>query len=204
MPIRAVIFDFGGVLSRTEDLSKHQQWEQPLGLSKGELPRIVFNSETAILASLGQATVADIWQGIADRFGLSAEEVRALERDFWFHELLDKELVAFLASLRPRYRTAILSNAFPDARELFTGRHGLDKVVDELIISAEVGMKKPDARIYQLAAERLGVQPQEAVFVDDWDKSVEGARAAGMHAVQFKNTTQTIADVQRYLEDGTR
>lgn len=204
MSIRAVIFDFGGVLSRTEDRSKHRQWEQQLGLSKGELPWIVFNSETAILASLGQATVADIWQGVADRFGLSADEVRRLERDFWFHELLDGELVAFLASLRPRYKTAILSNAFPDARDIFVGRHGLDKVVDELIISAEVGMKKPDARIYQLAAERLGVQPQEAVFVDDWDKSVEGAHAASMYAVQFKNTAQAIADVQRYLDDGTR
>jgi HAD superfamily hydrolase (TIGR01509 family) len=58
--------------------------------------------------------------------------------------------------------------------------------VDDILISAEVGLAKPDPRIYRLAAERLGVRPDEAVFVDDFAANVEGARAVGMRAIHFR------------------
>jgi putative hydrolase of the HAD superfamily len=72
--------------------------------------------------------------------------------------------------------------------------------VDEIIISAEEGIAKPDPRIFRIAAERLGVRPQEAVFVDDRPENVQGARAVGMRGIQFETREQTIADVRKHLE----
>jgi putative hydrolase of the HAD superfamily len=149
---------------------------------------------------VGRATEADVWQHVADTFSLDDETLGQLIRDFWSGAQLDTELVEFVRSLRPRYRTAILSDAWPGVRDVFTQVFGLDAVVDKIIISAEEGIAKPDPRIFRIAAERLGVRPQEAVFVDDRPENVQGARAVGMRGIQFETREQTIADVRKYLD----
>jgi FMN phosphatase YigB (HAD superfamily) len=199
MPIRAVIFDFGGVLVRTEDPNGRRKWEKYLGLPEGELSRVVFESEVADRSMIGKATEADVWKHVGAIFGLNDDRLRELRRDFWLGDRMDARLVSFLRDLRPRYQTAILSNAWPGAREVFTQTLGLGEVVDEMIISAEEGVAKPDARIYQIAVRRLGVQTEETVFVDDLAENVQGARAVGMWGIQFTSTEQAIAEVQEYL-----
>ena len=201
--IRAVIFDFGGVLVRTEVQSGRQKWEARLGLPEGGLARAIYWSDVSVRACLGQIPEERMWQHVAATIGLEAEQLDELRRDFWADERLDVGLVDFLRQLRPRYKTAILSNAWSGARAAFTQAFGLDRVVDEMIISAEEGVAKPVPRIYHIAAERLGVQPDEAVFVDDLAENVEGARAVGMKGIQFKSTTQVITKVQQYLDEST-
>jgi HAD superfamily hydrolase (TIGR01509 family) len=68
-----------------------------------------------------------------------------------------------------------------------------------MIFDGEEGVAKPDARIYQLALMRLGVQPHEVVFVDYKASNVEAAQQLGMHIVHFKNTAQAIREVQLFL-----
>jgi putative hydrolase of the HAD superfamily len=110
-------------------------------------------------------------------------------------------LVSFIRDLRPRYKTAILSNAWPGARQLFTEVLGLGDVVDEMIISCEEGVAKPDARIFQIAVDRLGVEPEEAVFVDDVPVNVHRARAFGLQAILFENSQQAVAAVRNLLDE---
>ncbi len=184
-PIRAVLFDFGGVLVRTEDPSPRQRWEARLGLSERGLEKLVFDCEPAVRATIGQAPVSAIWEHVAQTLRLDPAQLEACRRDFFAGDQLDVALLELLKSLRPRYTTAILSNAWDTAREAFTRLFGLDQAVDAMIISAEEGLAKPDPRLYRLAAERLGVTPAQAVFVDDFSANVEGARAVGMHAIHY-------------------
>ncbi|MGB9592606.1 MAG: HAD family hydrolase, partial [Anaerolineae bacterium] len=163
MSIKAVIFDMGGVLLRSENEDGRRKWEQRLGLAEGELAEIVFNSPVSQKATVGLATDEDVWAHVAGRFGLDGETLRQLRRDFWSGDRADAELAQFLRSLRPRYRTAILSNAWPGARRALTERWNLADAVDEMIISAEEGVAKPDPAIYHIALRRLGVRPDEAV-----------------------------------------
>jgi putative hydrolase of the HAD superfamily len=67
---------------------------------------------------------------------------------------------------------------------------------DVIVYSHEVGMKKPDSRIYQLLCERLGVETWEVVFLDDVPQAIEAARQVGIHGIVFKNTAQAIADIE--------
>lgn len=201
MTIRAVIFDMGGVLLRSENENGRRKWEQRLGLAEGELAEIVFNSPISQKATLGLATDEDVWAHLASRFALDADTLRQLRRDFWSGDRADMLLVDFLRRLRPRYRTAILSNAWPGARKALTERWGLADAVDEMIISAEEGVAKPDPAIYHIALRRLGVRADEAVFVDDMPVNVEAARALGMVGVVFRTREQTIADVRRVLAE---
>ena len=201
MPIQAVIFDVGGVLVRTQGREARRKWEARLGLPEMGLGRVIFGSDISARALVGQALVPQVWRDVAARFGLDEQQMLELESDFWSDDWVDAELVQFVRGLRPRYKTAILSNAWPEARRVLTFRFGLADAVDVMILSAEVGCAKPDARIYRIAGERLGVQLCEAVFVDDMAENVATAQSLGMRGVQFKNTAQAIAEIKRYLDD---
>ncbi len=201
MLIRAVIFDMGGVILRTESQEGRRKWESRLGLKERGLSDAVFGSEASARATTGQGMDADVWKSVASVFHLNDVQLEELQRDFWSDDRVDATLVQFLRDLRPRYKTAILSNAWFGAREAISNKFGLGTVVDVIVISAEEGIAKPDARIYRIAAERLGIQPTEAVFVDDMAENVATARVVGMRGVQFKDTAQTIAEVKAFLNE---
>lgn len=201
MTIQAVIFDFGGVIARLDNVYGQRKWERYLGLSKGELFKIVLDSEVSTRAMVGKVPEAEVWKQVAATLALNDAQSRAFRRDFWQGERLNVDLVRFIRGLRPRYKTAVLTNAWSGAREEFTRDFGLHELVDVMIISAEEGVAKPDLRIYQIAAERLGVRAHKAVFVDDLAENVGGAQAAGMRGVHYKNSAQAIAEVRAYLED---
>jgi FMN phosphatase YigB (HAD superfamily) len=181
---------------RTEDHTGRRQWEARLGLAEYELDRAVFHSEAANRATLGDGPEDAIWQSVADRFQLSADQIAALQDDFWSGDRLDVDLVALLASLRPRYQTAILSNYWPNGRELIGRINGLATIVDTIFISSEERLAKPDARLYQRVAERLSVQPEAIVLVDDFIANIDGARAAGWQTIHY----QAGMDVRAALE----
>lgn len=200
MAIKAVIFDLGGVLVRTEDRRPRMQLAEQLGITYDELSALIFDSQSAQQAQLGEITTNQHWQAVRNTLGLSPEEFQEMPLDFWGGDSLDRELVDYLRGLRPLYKTALLSNAWDDLRQIIEEHWQIDDAFDELIISAEVGLMKPDARIYQLALSRLDVEPSEAVFLDDFPQNVIGARDVGLQAIQFKNSDQAYADLQDLLD----
>lgn len=200
MTIKAVMFDIGGVLLRTEDQAPRRKWETKLGLPPGGLAEAVFACETARQATVGLATMADVWRSVAGRFQLDSAGLRDLQRDFWAGDRLDGDLIQFLAGLRPGCKTALVSNAWKGLRAFYTQWFGLDdSVADVMIFSGEVGVAKPDLRIYQLAAGRLGVEAGESVFVDDFTANIEAAQQAGMLAVHFRSAGQAIQELRLML-----
>jgi putative hydrolase of the HAD superfamily len=74
-------------------------------------------------------------------------------------------------------------------------------MTDLIVYSHEVGMSKPDRRIYELTCERLGVRPEEMIFLDDTEWAVDGARAIGIQAVLFEDNAQTIAEIKARLRE---
>ncbi len=202
MAIRAVIFDVGGVLVRDEDSRYRQAWAERLGTTPEVLGDLVFSSDVAVRATVGEFPYAAVWEHVAEALELDEETLACLERDYWRGDVLDEGLTAFLASLKGEYTTALLSNAWSNAREGFALRPGLVEAVDLVVISAEEGMAKPNPRIYTLTLERLGVAPEEAVFLDDNGDNIAAARELGIHAVLFVDREQAIADVRTVLEGG--
>ena len=103
------------------------------------------------------------------------------------------------AWLHETYKTALLSNAWDDLRQVIAEKWHFEDAFDAMIISAEVGLAKPDPRIFQLALERLGVEADQAIFVDDFERNVEGANALGLHGIQFQTPQQMRFDLDRLL-----
>ncbi|MEW5872178.1 MAG: HAD family phosphatase [Chloroflexota bacterium] len=201
MGIRAVIWDMGGVLVRTEDQTPRQQLAERLGVSLDELYHLVFGSERALQTSLGKKTTRQHWSEVGQALGLSSpEEISGIERDFFAGDRIDMELVDYIRGLRPRYKTGLLSNAYDDLRHMLERVWGIADAFDDLVISAEVGVVKPDPAIYRLALERLGVRPGEAVFVDDFARNVAAAQAEKMHAIHFQNPAQARQELEQLLQ----
>jgi putative hydrolase of the HAD superfamily len=195
--IRAVVFDIGGVLQITPDLGVDRLWETRLGLPAGEMDERMGDVWTG--GSLGTITLDDVHQAMRDRLGLDEQQLAAYMSDVWREYLgtANTELIESARRLRPRYRTGIVSNSFVGAREREQAAYGFDDLVDEIVYSHEAGMGKPDPRIYALACARLGVRPQETVFVDNVDEHVAGARQAGIHAVHYQDNDQAIDEIEK-------
>ena len=113
-------------------------------------------------------------------------------------EPLNDELAAYARTLRPRVRVAALTNNWSFGRILIR-RRGIGDLFDLIVSSAEEGVKKPHARIYQITLERLAIAPTEAVFIDDSAEHVEAARDLGIHSIQFCSTQQTISELEALL-----
>jgi epoxide hydrolase-like predicted phosphatase len=197
--IRAVIFDLGGVLVRTRDRAPRERLAARLNLSYDQLYGLIFDSETAKQATRGEITTQAHWEAVRTSLGLPADEFPTVPADFWGGDFLDAELVDYVRSLRARVKTGLLSNAWDDLRAVLENRWKVLDAFDEVIISAEVGLAKPDPGIFQLALERLGVSAAEAIFVDDFAANLEGARALGQHAVHFQDPEQAKAELERLL-----
>jgi putative hydrolase of the HAD superfamily len=151
--------------------------------------------------SLGTITLEDVHQAIRDRVGLDEQQLAAYMADVWREYLgnANTELIDYARRLRPRYRTGILSNSFVGAREREQVAYGFEDLVDEIVYSHEVGMSKPDPRIYALVCERLGVHPSEMIFLDDAQVCVAGADKAGIHAIHHRNNAQAIEEIEALL-----
>jgi len=198
--ICAVILDWGGVLMRTVDPRPRLAWDARLGLPPGSVNRLVFESAAWQRTLVGQISEDEFWADWGARLNLTSESLAEFRRDFWAGDQLDVELVALIRGLRPRYKTALLSNFAASLRALLA-QHNLTDAFDAIIISAQEGLVKPDARIYRLAAERLGVPPGECLFVDDLKENVAGARAAEMQALYFAPIAAAIAELRQMTGD---
>lgn len=201
--VQAVIFDFGDVLYKTPDRSWMRRWQSFLNLHSDPIVEaLITNPEgTPFMDDLmtGKMKAEDLYEMLAKRWHVSPFIINTIRRGLMSSRRLNIELRDFLASLRPQYQTAILSNASSDARRSFTDVYHLDRCVDTMVISAEEGIAKPDARLYEICLERLGISAAQALFLDDKLENIEAARQLGMRAVQFHNNPQALAELRAEL-----
>jgi putative hydrolase of the HAD superfamily len=183
--IRGLVFDFGGVIVNMRfDFAR--KLEEEYRLERATLVRTYYDSDEWRAIETG-AGDAEAWRVEAHRRleAVAGRELPLLHqqwRESWGP--IDENL-ALIRALRPPYRIAILSNADLTLEERMR-RTKLDLLFDDIVCSAVVGMAKPDARIYALAARRLALPTQDCLFIDDSERNVVAAREAGMAAVHFR------------------
>lgn len=199
--LKAIIFDVGGVLIRTHSRAGREKWASHLGLDSWEFENLVFNGESGRQVQLGHKTHQDHWRWLGDHFSLKAIEVAEMEQDFFAGDRLNEPLVAYIQRLRQAgYRTGLLSNYTDKARHLWTAVYPFIQYFDGVVVSAEVGVMKPDPRIYHLALESLGVTAPEALFVDDFAENIAGASAVGMQTLHFTDPVLALRQLAETTE----
>ena len=189
--IKAIIFDFGRVISAQKPASLFRGYEDELGLSPGVLNRVMFGSDAWQETLVGRQTADDYWREIGPALGLrTPDEIDAFRRRYFADEAINAGVLDLIRQLHGRYKLAVLSNSPPNLAQWLADWEILD-LFDVVVCSGDEGVVKPDPAIFELALERLDVAPEEAVFVDDYPGHVEAARSLGLHAIHF-TTAQAL------------
>lgn len=195
-----VLFDIGGVLENTPATNWKDSWCRRLDLSLDEftsrLRPIVMPGMT------GEASLDQVHAGVMRELGFEQADLEAFMEDLWEEYLgtPNSDLIDYFVTLNSRFATGILSNSFVGARERERERYGFEAMCDVLVYSHEEGMSKPDPEIYRLACQRLGVDPDRTVFVDDTEEMLIGAAAVGLTPVKFVGQQETIDAIERVLD----
>jgi HAD superfamily hydrolase (TIGR01509 family) len=194
--VRAVVFDIGGVLEKVgPPRSWLGPWLDELSLTADDLGQVIERAAPAGQIETGALTEPEYRARIAAALGLTPGQERRFFTGMWdwYCGELDIELAAFAASLRPRYRTAILSNSADGARREEHARYRFAESYDPVLYSHEIGTAKPDPACYLLACQALDLAPGQVAMVDDVPEFVAGARAVGMRGVLHRTAQQTAA-----------
>lgn len=205
MPIKAVVFDIGGVLERVDDDAWPEvwigRWERRRGLPAGSVMTSLAQHGPDGDVVTGGVSEQRLRATYAAVLGLDDDEADQMMAEMWdaYCGELDVELRDFAASLRPQFVTGILSDSADGARREEQMRYGFEDLVDVIVYSHEVGLAKPDPAVFRLTESKLGVAASEIVFLDDHADHVAAARELGWHAVHHKETSASIAEIERLI-----
>lgn len=197
-PIRAVVFDFGGVL--VEEGFREGLYD--LARQQGLDPQAVHQAASdAIYESgyvLGQGTVEDFWRILQSKTGI-AGDLNSLFLAVASRFAVRPRMFALVRALRGRgYLTAILSDQTDWLERLDETLHFLQDF-DKVYNSYRLGKGKRDATVFDDVAKDLGLAPESVVFVDDDPGNVERARSRGLEAFLFLNEAQCLSDLEAIL-----
>jgi putative hydrolase of the HAD superfamily len=212
MAIRAVISDFGGVLT-TPLLHSFVAFQDETGISFESLGRAMQRAAEKNGAyplfelEKGNLTEEQFLDLLRDQLEPELGHRPELHRfrDIYFDALDPNEpMVELMRDLKRRgYRMALLTNNVREWEPLWRSMLPVDEIFEVVVDSAFVGMRKPDPPIFELAVDRLGdeIAAAECLFVDDVLVNVEAARELGMRTVHFRDNEQAIAEIERALAD---
>jgi putative hydrolase of the HAD superfamily len=204
--IRAVVFDFGGVFT-TEDRTRARlaEFDSLLGWPAGTLQYRLFSGEAWELASTGRISPEELWARTAsDVQSRLPADFGGLKGDPFYLEDINQDMVALARGLRKHCRLALCSNALPGLADRLEAMPELGSLFEAIVISALVGLRKPDARIYHLTARKLKLPISDCLLVDDKERNAVAAEAAGMSAVVFRSTEQLEEALHSLLPGGCR
>ena len=193
MNLKAVIFDYGGVLCALPDFSQIEACARVAGLERDEFWKWFWNFRLAY--DRGDISERRFWKSIGEANGRvysDAQVDELIRHEVNFYLTLDETMLAWNRTLRASgYKTAMLSN-LPEPLGLHLRRHHMRLLeeFDVVTLSYEVRSAKPEAKIYLHTVERLGVAAGETLFLDDKATNVQAALALGLQAVEFVSRAQ--------------
>jgi FMN phosphatase YigB (HAD superfamily) len=200
-PIRAVIFDIGGILERPFDDVLFPDLARMLGVPESQL-RQRRAMDAAVLAE-GRMTLQEFYAGVVGESGRPVDPGAAVARHLAVYAAatvpLDARVLALIAGLRHRYVVACLTNTEVEVGR-FNRERGLYRPFDRAFLSTELGLRKPDRAIFEHVLAELRCAPDEAVFTDDSLENAAGARAASMHAIHYRDFERFSRELASLVE----
>jgi epoxide hydrolase-like predicted phosphatase len=197
--IKAIIFDMGGVLLRTIDPTPRESMARRFGITRNELERYVFRGPTSLQSEVGLVSDIYHWQTVLKHFKQKEANPLEIYKEYFSGDAINQELLSYAESLKPEYEIGLLSNAWVDSRnKLGLLFHFID-IFDIALFSAEEKVRKPEEEFFRLMLNKLKVRPDESIFIDDFVENIEGANKIGMNTILFKNTHDTIQQINALL-----
>ena len=206
--IRAIVSDFGGVLT-TPLLAAFAAFQDDSGISPESLGLAMRHGleegEEIQLFKLerGEISEDEFIEGLEDGLEKILDHrphLHHFRQKFWSALHPNEEMIELMRELKASgLKMAMLTNNVREWEPIWRAMLPVDEIFEEIVDSAFVGCRKPEARIYELTLERIGLPAEACLFIDDLQPNIEGAEAAGMRAVHFRDNAQAIAEIRTAL-----
>jgi putative hydrolase of the HAD superfamily len=199
MDLQAVIFDYGEVISGPPDPQAHTNLLAITGVPEEAFEKAYWAHRLDYDADIldGQT----YWQTVARDTGVSftVKQIgQLLEQDALMWMNLNPAMIAWIPKIKQAgFRLGILSNMGFGVLDYMRPRFPWLDQFDYLTFSCDLGIVKPDPAIYLYTVKKLGVAPDQALFIDNLEKNITGAEAVGLHAALFQNVEQLQEDLNR-------
>jgi len=205
--IRAVLFDFGGVIT-SSPFEAFRRFERERGLPSGFLQSINRNrpdSNAWALFERGELSAEAFDEMFASESRDAGHEVRGLDVVSLVYGNVRPRMLEAVKHCRGKFVTACLTNNFqgsPASPEPAKAREWQCALAlfDEVIESSKVGVRKPEKAFFELACKKLSITPEEAVFLDDLGANLKPARAMGMHTIKVSDPETALAELAAVLQ----
>ncbi len=196
-PPKALIFDLGGVIVPLKFQHAYARMAPLCGCEPEEIPKRIASTDLVRRFETGRIEPEPFARELLEAIGAPPMSYAEFQ-DVWCWIFGPETILRepFFRALRERHRLVLLSNTNALHYEILAARHPLLGLFDETVLSYEVGAMKPSPEIYRAAIERAGCAPHECFFTDDVLPYVEGARAAGIDAVQFTSPAQLETELR--------
>ncbi len=201
-PIKAIVFDWGGVLIESPCTKMYQYWAEELNIPLEEVKRIYMQHEVAM--HKGTMTEEEFWTAVCKGLNILQKNIlKNVKNESFYANALRyaykpfPEMFALVEILRKQnYKLGFLSNAEKPMEEVFQEK-GLGKLFDVRVFSFEERTAKPEKRIYEILLQRLQQKAEEVVFIDDKQENVAGAQSVGMKGILFRSPEQVKDELKQ-------
>ena len=189
MVTKAIIFDCFGVLvtsARNALLNDYPEFKTQI-------------SDLGHQSDYGLISRRQFNQSLSEVIGIKPTEI---DSRYWGASVIDKSAISWVRELKSsgKYKIGMLSNVGSGFFNKFFSEFEQHELFDEVILSSEVGMAKPEVMIFELTAQRLGVKPSECIMIDDTKINLDASESAGMRAIWFISTDQAKYELNRLLD----
>lgn len=194
--IKAIIFDLGGVIVPFDFKRGYALMQSKCSMPAEEIPKRIGATDLVRRYESGEVESREFVRELCGILGsdISYEEFR----DIWYSIFLPETLVSdeFIERLAARYPLVLLSNTNPIHFEMLDAGYPILRHFKRRVLSYRIGAMKPSPIIYEAAVAKAGCKPGECFFTDDVQAYVDGAREAGIDAVQFRGRDQLERDLR--------
>lgn len=192
--IKAVIFDFGGVLTVEHDVEFFKEFSNKLKISYDIFMEAFRKFSRDYFKN--RLTKEQFWENIQKELGIEyPENPMDLLQEKYRKEIPKPGMVDLIKKLKQRYVVALLSNVDPDMLN-FNKENKVYDIFSTVVLSSEVGHVKPEKEIYEILLEKIKIPANQCVFVDDRERNLSPAKELEMHTILFKNIDQLKNDLK--------
>ncbi|MEK7116762.1 MAG: HAD family phosphatase [Patescibacteria group bacterium] len=186
--IKAVIFDWAGVFCSPGELFSHPALATQTGLNVDEMGEQTASIQHAYYT--GTINSKEFWEQSSNLLGPAGLSETELRDAYLASYRIYPEMLGLALNLKQKYKTLLLSNLTAEMTEDIKKKYGVKKYFHHAIFSNEVGLMKPDPKIFELAVEKINIPIKNIVFIDDSQTNIKVAEHLGFHIILFKNPTQ--------------
>lgn len=187
--IKAIVFDYTGVITVTGPVG---DWLKK-NLDKKDEKHLLYK-EHAHKWDTGEYSLDQLYDTLSDLTGVSSNKIWDT---FFKTQTLNKELISLIVKLKKLYKIILFSNHEATLLKKLLTHHKINHLFDEVIISSEHKMKKPDPNFFKLLVKKSGVNKNEMVFIDDHIYNVDASNKLGIKSLHFQNFQKLRDDLKK-------